>query len=269
MSWRTPWSWSPPTTACRFPAAKATLYEAGTRVPLAIQWPAGMSKGRVIKDFVSFIDLAPTFLEIAGLPPRPEMTGRSLRNVLTSPASGWIEPARDWVVLGKERHNHARPDNLGYPSRALRTTRHLYIHNFKPDRWPMGDPPGYFCHTTMINPTKAFLLANQQLPAIQPIYRMTYARRPADELYDVETDPHCLHNLADDPNHTELRDQFWTRLQTVLREQADPRVLGTGDIFESYPYYGTMQPSLGGFKEPGRYNPAFLPPNHPAALNNP
>lgn len=251
-----------------FPRAKATLYEAGTRVPLAIQWPSRIPKGRAVNDFVSFIDLAPTVLEAAGLQPPPAMTGSSLLNVLTSSESGWIDKRRDWVVLGKERHNHARPDNVGYPSRAIRTQQHLYVHNFKPDRWPMGDPPGYFCHTKMRNPTKDFILANQNLAAIQPLYEITYAKRQAEELYDLDQDPHCLRNLANDPLHAEVREQLRSRLFAVLMSQADPRVLGTGDIFESYPYYGPMQPSLGGFQEPGRYNPAFLPPSHPAAKNN-
>jgi len=252
-----------------FPRAKATLYEAGTRVPLAIQWPARIPKGRVVNDLVSFIDLAPTFLESAGLQPLPGMTGSSLLDLLTSGASGWVDPQREWVALGKERHNHARPDNVGYPSRAIRTKRHLYIHNFKPDRWPMGDPPGYFCHTKMRNPTKEFILANQHPTAIQPLYQITYAKRSAEELYDIHDDPNCLHNLADNPIHAVIRDQLRSQLFALLKAQADPRVTGFGDIFESYPYYGPMQPNLGGFKEPGRFNPAFLPPNHPAASNNP
>jgi N-sulfoglucosamine sulfohydrolase len=252
-----------------FPRAKATLYEAGTRVPLAIQWLARIPARRVVDDLVSFIDLAPTFLEATGLRPPPAMTGRSLLGLLTSGASGWVDPERDWVVLGKERHNHARPDNVGYPTRAIRTRQYLYIHNLKPDRWPMGDPPGYYCHTKMLNPTKEFILERQQDPAIRPIYEITYAKRQAEELYDVETDPHCLHNLADDPPRAAIVERLRSRLNTILREQGDPRVTGFGDIFESYPYYGPMQPSLGGFKEPGRYNPAFLPPGHPAARKNP
>lgn len=246
-----------------FPRAKATLYEAGIRVPLAIQWPARVPKGRVVNDLVSFIDLAPTFLEAAGLQPPQAITGRSLLKLLTSRASGWVDPQRDWVILGKERHNHARPDNLGYPTRAIRTKQHLFICNLKPDRWPMGDPPGYFCHTKMLNPTKEFILANQERPEIHPIFEMTYAKRLGEELYDVEQDPHCLHNLAGDPDRAEIVAELRSRLNTILREQGDPRISGFGDIFESYPYYGAMQPSLGGFKEPGRYNPAFLPPDKP------
>jgi len=252
-----------------FPRAKATLYEAGTRVPLAIQWPARIPAGRVVNDLVSFIDLAPTFLEAAGLPPSPEMVGRSLIEILTSDSSGWVDSSRDCVVLGKERHNHARADNLGYPTRAIRTKKHLYIRNLKPDRWPMGDPPGYYCHTKMINPTKAFILSRQRTIAVGPFYSITYAKRPAEELYDVEADPNCLQNLAANPDQAAVLTLLRTRLDEILTEQADPRMVGYGDIFDSYPYFGRMQPGVGGFREPGKYNPRFLPPGHPDKRSGP
>jgi len=243
-----------------FPRAKATLYETGARVPLAVQWQARIPGGRVVNDLVSFIDLAPTFLEAAGLPSQPEMTGRSLLAILTSDASGWVDPSREAVVLGKERHNHARADNLGYPTRAIRTSKHLYIHNLKPDRWPMGDPPGYYCHTRMTNPTKEFILAKQRDPDVRQFYEITYAKRPAEELYDIELDPDCLHNLAADPDHAALLAQLRSRLEAILKEQGDPRMGEYGDIFESYPYFGGMNPGLGGFAERGQYNPQFRPP---------
>jgi uncharacterized sulfatase len=245
-----------------FPRAKATLYEAGARVPLAIQWPARIPGGRVVNDLVSFVDLAPTFLEAAGLEPPQEMVGRSLLGILTREASGWVDASRDAVVLGKERHNHARADNLGYPTRAIRTKKHLYIRNLKPDRWPMGDPPGYYCHTKMINPTKEFILANQERPDVRRFYEITYGKRPAEELYDVEADPDCLKNLAPDPDQAEVLGHLRSRLEATLKEQGDPRMVGYGDVFEGYPYFGRMMPGLGGFREPGRYNPRFVPPPH-------
>src|SRR6266516_1402225 len=61
-----------------FPRGKATCYDAGTRMPLAVRWPARAKGGRAVDDFVSLTDLAPTFLEAAGLKPLPEMTGHSL-----------------------------------------------------------------------------------------------------------------------------------------------------------------------------------------------
>jgi hypothetical protein len=71
------------------------------------------------------------------------MTAKSLLYVLDSDRTGQIEPERTYVVTGRERHvNDARPGHLPYPQRAIRTENYLYIINFCPDRWPMGDPKG-------------------------------------------------------------------------------------------------------------------------------
>ena len=126
-----------------FPRGKCNLYDLGLRVPLAVRWPARFPGGRVLTDFVSLPDLAPTFLEAANVA-RPEtMTARSLVPVLASTKAGRVDETRDRVVAGRERHVAiARPGNLPYPMRALRTDRFLYIRNFEPERYPMGVGPG-------------------------------------------------------------------------------------------------------------------------------
>jgi len=123
-----------------FPRCKANLYDGGTRVPLAIRWPARVRGGRVVDDFASLADLAPTFLEAAGLKPLPAMTARSLMNVLTSTAAGQVDPQRDKVFTARERHAQCRAGDLSYPCRAVRTADYLYIRNFRPNLWPAGDP---------------------------------------------------------------------------------------------------------------------------------
>ncbi|MHC4994180.1 MAG: sulfatase family protein, partial [Planctomycetota bacterium] len=99
-----------------FPRAKATLYESGTRVPFVVHWPAripalpGVLGGRVIEDMISHIDVAPTILEAVGLE-MEGVSGRSLLTTLVSERRGPVEADREFVLLGKERHNHARADN--------------------------------------------------------------------------------------------------------------------------------------------------------------
>lgn len=233
-----------------FPRTKANLYEFGSRVPLAVRW--GPYSGQVVDGLVSLIDLAPTFLEAAGVAVPAEMTGRSLLGLLRGEESG---ASKSQVLTGKERHNHARSDNVGYPCRAIRTPEFLYIRNFRPDRWPMGDPPGFFCHTKLANPTKDYILERRD--ELGDLFQITYARRPAEELYRVEEDLGCLRNLAVDPDHAEIRRELSETLNAVLKSQGDPRVLGFGDIFDSYPHYAPQQPSIGGFKQHGDYNPTF------------
>jgi N-sulfoglucosamine sulfohydrolase len=241
-----------------FPKAKANLYEAGIRVPLAIRWGDKIPRGRVVDDLVSFIDLAPTILEAAGIKPIPDITGRSVLPLLLSKTSGIVEPDRSFVLLGKERHNYARPDNVGYPVRAIRTQDFLYIRNMKPERWPLGDPPYYWCHTKMTNPTKDFILKNSTNAEYRFYYDVVYNKRPAEELYQVNTDFDCIHNLAKDKNFDSIRQELSNRLNQLLLEQKDPRVLGYGDIFESYPYYQKLpEEGFPGFMEYGKYNPKF------------
>lgn len=242
-----------------FPRAKATLYEAGTRMPLAIRWGEVIPRDRVIDDLVSFIDLAPTILEAAGVEVPELMIGRSLLPALRSGLSGQVDAGRTRILMGKERHNHARPHNVGYPIRAIRTRKYLYLRNMRPDRWPMGDPPDHFCHTKMVNPTKARILGRQRQSRADRFYRITYAKRGLEELYDVSKDPNCLKNLADDPRHAEMKQRLWDTLRKDLISQGDPRALGFGDVFDAYPYWGRFQPTIGGFNKPGEYNPAFWP----------
>ena len=91
-----------------FPRAKGQAYDASNHVPLALMWRNRFSEpGRVVDACVSFIDLAPTFIALAGL--QWEQTGmastpgRSLTGILFSEHGGRIEPQRDWVLVGKER----------------------------------------------------------------------------------------------------------------------------------------------------------------------
>jgi N-sulfoglucosamine sulfohydrolase len=239
-----------------FPRAKANLYDPGTRIPLAMQWKARIKGGRVVNDLISLIDFAPTFLEIAGVEVNPEMTGVSLMKILNSDASGTIDESKEFVVMGKERHNHARPDHVGYPVRAIRTAEFLYIMNLKNDRWPLGDPPLYCCHTIMTNPSKDLILENKD--EYITYFDLIYNKRPEEELFDIVNDPDCIINLASKPEYSKIATQLRSKLEQILTEQGDPRLLGYGDIFESYPYYQKFNDIIPGFKERGKYNPKYM-----------
>jgi uncharacterized sulfatase len=239
-----------------FPRAKASLYEYGTHVPLAMRWGNVIKPGRRIEDPVSFVDLAPTFLAAAGVAIPHEMAGASLMCILRSPDSGHIELARGFVLTGRERHTHARPDNLGYPARAIRTATHLYIWNMKSDRWPAGDPDGFF--DIDASPSKDWILAHQADPTGGRYFELACGRRPEEELYDIMSDPACVDNLAALPEHAALRATLRAQLEEELVRQGDPRVLGYGDIFDSYPRFAHMRPQLlPGFAEPGKYHPEY------------
>jgi len=227
--------------------AKGNLYEYGVHVPMAAMWPQEIATGRTVDDLVSFIDLAPTFLEAAGLVPHASMTGRSLMSILTSKKNGRIDSACRYIFLGQERGSHVRYDNLGYPMRGIRSQQYLYIMNLKPDRWPIGDPAYVLREKRKASNTEILI---EDLP---PEAR----KRPAEQLFDISRDPGCLENLAQNAAFKKVRDDLRDRLTETLTRQGDPRFCGYGDIWESYPRFGVMRPYLGGFAERGKYNPKY------------
>ena len=230
-----------------FPRCKANLYDSGVHVPLAISWPAKVPAGRVIDDFVCLTDIAPTFLAAAGLNRAPEMTGRSLLPLLESDKSGWVEKRRNHVVVGRERHVPAQESGNpgGYPARALRTKDYLYIRNFAPERWPAGTPD----HTAAYvdngwlgdcdnSPTKTYLWQHRDDAAVKAKYDLCFAKRPAEELYDLKSDPEQLHNLAADPAYAAERKRLAAELEAELVARRDPRTLGGAEAFDQFPYHG-------------------------------
>jgi len=231
-----------------FPRCKGNLYDTGARVPLALRWGSRLIPGRRVEDFVSLVDLAPTFLQVGGVDPPEEMTGRSLFPLLFTEESGRIDPARDHVLLGRERHTPAQalPSMVGYPSRALRTHDFLFVWNCEPDRWPAGVPEGSTRHRDYGDcddgPTKAWILAHRDEPLVRPYYERAFAPRPAVELYDLRHDPGQWTNLAADPAYAAILEELEQRLKAELGEKGDPRVLGGAERFDAYPYYGSLKP---------------------------
>lgn len=231
-----------------FPHCKSNLYDTGTHVPLAMRWGNAAVGGRVIEDFISFADVAPTLLQAAGIEPPVEMTGRSILPVLQSDKSGWLDKERDHVLTGKERHAWVRRGGLGYPCRAIRTREFLYIRNFAPDRWPAGDPvedlnndPPRIYGDIDDSPSKTWMMQHQQEAAVAPLFDLAFNKRPAEELYDLETDPAQLHNVADGPTYAQVKAMLASQLEAELTASGDPRMIGGAERFERYPYYGNVK----------------------------
>ena len=220
-----------------FPRGKATCYDAGTRMPLAIRWPPRVKGGKVVEDFVSLTDLAPTFLEAAALKPLPEMTGRSLLPLLTS---GKSDPARDKVFFGRERHANVRASNVAYPIRAIRTSQFLYLRNFEPDRWPAGDPPLYGDVDEHLSidgsPSKQAVVEHGDKPDVKRLFDFAFGKRPAEELYDLSRDPWQMNNVATESRYTETKAKLHAELDRYMIETKDPRASGKGAEFDRYYY---------------------------------
>lgn len=224
-----------------FPRVKGQLYDDGFHIPFAVRWGDKIKPGRTVTDFITFPDLAPTLLELAGVKAPAQMTGASFVKQLLATKSGRIDPGRNHTLLGKERHDLGRIDgdllSVGYPARALRNDRWLYVRNFKSDRWPVGNPEyGYMnCDAS---PTKSFLTDLSAGDKDYKYFELAFGKRPDEELYDIKADPDCVNNLAADPKQAGLKAKLWAQLERELKAQGDPRVLGNGDIFDYYPNCG-------------------------------
>ena len=223
-----------------FPRCKGNLYDTGTRVPLAISWGSKIQGKRTFEKFVSLTDLAPTFLEAAGVKIPDVMSGRSLYTYLKT----GVSDKRDHVIFGRERHTLSQkyPSKEGYPSRGIRTDKYLLIKNYKPDLWPAGVPTnstrGVDFSDCDFGPTKQFILKNRDDSNIQKFYDICFAKRPKFELYDLEKDPDQLKNLAYDEEYESIRKELYSKLKQQLVITADPRVVGKECKFKEFKYYG-------------------------------
>lgn len=233
-----------------FPRVKGQEYELSSHVPLIIAWRNGIRQpGRVADDYVSFIDLAPTFIELAGL--RWEETGmapavgRSLVDLLRNREQPKSSCARDHVLLGRERNDVGRPRDEGYPIRGIVKNEMLYLHNFETNRWPACNPETGYMDTDG-SPTKTAVLQSRTNGAAARYWELSFGKRSGEELYDLKHDPDCLTNLVGQSAYAPVAVQLKAQLLSELKQQEDPRVLGNGHIFDEYP---TANVSVRGFYE--------------------
>lgn len=223
-----------------FPRCKGQEYEYSNHLPLAAMWKNGIKNpGRVVDDFVSFIDYAPTFLELAGVNESAcgmkKIQGKTLTRIFNSPKSGIVDPARDHVLIGKERHDVGRPKDAGYPIRGIVKGDLLYIHNFETSRWPAGNPETGYLNTDG-SPTKTEVLDTRRINEIEKFWKMSFGKRPQQELFDIKRDPECINNLAEKPEYKSQKEMLRKQLFVELKQQGDPRIFGKGRIFDEYEY---------------------------------
>ncbi len=229
-----------------FPRIKGHTYEQSNHIPLAASWPAGIKNpDRIDSSLISLIDLAPTFLELAGLSrgatKMAPFSGRSLVDLFAAIPT---HPPRDHVLLGRERNDVGRPLDQGYPVRGIVHDQWLFLHNFESDRWPSGNPETGYMDTDG-SPTKTEVLKSRTTGETR-FWQSCFGKRPKEELYDIFRDPDCLRNLASDPEWSPNAHSLKQSLFKNLTSQEDPRIIGHDDQFDTYPY---ARESLRGFYE--------------------
>ena len=198
-------------------------------------WPDGIrNPGRTVNDLVSFVDIAPTFLDLLGIAQNKTgmapITGRSFIDLLFNKP----RLQRDFVLVGRERNDWGRPNLEGYPMRGIVKDNHLLILNLKPDRWPACNPEAGYTDVDD-GPTKSLIANGRDNSALHHFWEWSFGMRPELEFYDLQADPDCIKNLADDTASRNRRDSMKKLLMEQLTAQADPRVTGNGDVFDKYP----------------------------------
>ena len=252
-----------------FPNAKMHCYEYGTHVPFLICWKGRIRPAAAVDDLVSVPEIASLFLQAAGAEVPSSFMETTLPGIVG--LEGFESAAlNEYVVFGKEKHNAARENNLGYPIRAIRTRRYLLVRNYEPDRWPAGDPPYYKdlnwgTHETSI----LYELEHAEDPQVAPYFDLHTRKRPALELYDIRRDPGCLENLAGRGRYAKVAGRLLAAMEERLRADGDPRLLGGGECFDAAPSsftnpgdYETSEPIFRQFPRKGQPVPGLRTFDH-------
>tara|TARA_B110000483_G_scaffold239204_1_gene317272 strand:+ start:808 stop:2220 length:1413 start_codon:yes stop_codon:yes gene_type:complete len=197
-----------------FPFAKWTCFELGLASGMIARWPGTIAAGSQSNALVEYVDVTPTLLDAAGLATPDTMDGRSFLPVLTGESTEHKQ-----YTFGLQTTRGIGEGSENYGVRSAGTKTHRYIRNLNPTETfknfvtrPGGDKADFWM--SWIEKAKAgdaHALAMTQ----------KYQHRPAEELYDVENDPHCLNNLIDNPKYAELKVDLSTQLDAWMISQGD------------------------------------------------
>jgi arylsulfatase A-like enzyme len=211
------------------PRAKRSLYDSGLRVPLMIRWPKTLNPpfaaGSVNSDLVSFLDLAPTVLALAGVEVPTHLQGRVLVGPKAMPAPEFVFAARDRMDIEYDM------------MRSARDARHLYIRNFAPEL-----------------PYAGHIIYRNQSAIMQEWFRLQAARklsgpaalwmrtnRPAEELYDTTADPHQVRDLAADPAQRATLERMRKAVTDWMTRVGDQGFINEAEMIERM-WPGGVQP---------------------------
>ncbi|QGJ68876.1 N-sulfoglucosamine sulfohydrolase [Planctomycetales bacterium 10988] len=183
------------------PRHKRWVYDSGIHVPLIVRFPHKKEAGTVNDELVSFVDLAPTVLSLAGVDIPKHFQGQAF----LGPEK--VDP-RDYIYACRDRMDPA-PETI----RAVRDSRYKYIRNYRPDLPYLGFVP-YRNQQAIMQEILHMVESGDHQPNM---WQFWAEKKPLEELYDTQNDPHEIHNLAADPAHfqklAELRDahEAWTK----------------------------------------------------------
>ncbi|MDH3243648.1 MAG: sulfatase [Saprospiraceae bacterium] len=197
------------------PRQKRLLYDSGLRVPMIIRLPQQHAAGSRSDQLISFIDFAPTVLSLAGIQPPSHMDGRAFMGAFSDPQE------RKYIHAAADRFDEVYDRN-----RAVKDHRYKYIRYFYPDK-PMYLPVSYREQMPVMQELLKLRDANQLNPEQALWFR---DRKPPVELFDTETDPHELNNLADDPSLAGKLEELSDECDRWIEEIEDKGLLDEKDL---------------------------------------
>ncbi len=224
----------------QIPRGLANCYDDGLKVPMVF-WGKAIAGHRRESAFVSLGEFAPTVLELAGQPVPVSMSCGSFAGLIRGEHDS---AGRDAVFVERERHANVRAGDLGYPIRGIRTRDYLLLLNLRPDRWPAGDPVKHQSvgpYGDIDNgPIKSLLMQRQDEPRMQHYFELSFAHRPAIELYDLRMDPDQLVNVAGRPDYASVVASLRQRVIDWMRATQDPRMDPADNSIDGFRYYGDV-----------------------------
>lgn len=190
------------------PFAKCNAWFHSTRSPLLVRWPGVVKPGtRDDNHFVSVVDFFPTFLDATTASGPDGLDGRSFLPLL----KGHDQDGRDHVFTQID----SKAGGAAVPMRAVQNSQYGYIYN------PFSDGKYWYRNNNEGKTMAAMNQAAKTDPAIQARVDL-FRYRVAEELYDLKSDPDCLHNLISDPAYAQESNDLRGKLAAQMTKTQDP-----------------------------------------------